>query len=141
MATRKQRRRREKTFRHEYGFVVSDEEGNEVEVAGAELRSKKDPPAKEKSKQTAGKSRSRRAPRDPLPPSWNRALRRVAIWGVVAVGLAIVLFPRIAIPWRIVIGLIYAALLIPITYWMDSLVYRRFEKRKLAESTRPAKPR
>ena len=30
--TRKQRRRRQKTFRHEYGFVTYDEEGNEVVV-------------------------------------------------------------------------------------------------------------
>ena len=32
MATRKQRRRREKSFRHEYEFVDRDEEGNETPV-------------------------------------------------------------------------------------------------------------
>src|SRR5215213_7177386 len=30
--TRKQRRRRRKSFRHEYEYVLVDEEGNEVEV-------------------------------------------------------------------------------------------------------------
>ena len=42
MATRKQSARRAKTFRHDYGFVISDEEGNEIEAPGAELRAKKD---------------------------------------------------------------------------------------------------
>ncbi len=38
MPTKKQRRRREKSFRHEYDFVVEDEEGNEVPVDTTELR-------------------------------------------------------------------------------------------------------
>jgi hypothetical protein len=42
MPTRKQRRRREKTFRHDYDFVVLDEEGREVEVDPAELRKAKE---------------------------------------------------------------------------------------------------
>ncbi len=48
MPTRKQRARRAKSFRHEYGFVVDDEEGNEVEVDRAELR-----PDKKATKTTA----------------------------------------------------------------------------------------
>ena len=44
MATRKQRRRREKTFRHEYNLVEIDEEGNEtpVERVARERAEKKD---------------------------------------------------------------------------------------------------
>ena len=42
MPTRKQRRRRDKTFRHEFDFVTYDEEGNEVEVDPTELRKEKE---------------------------------------------------------------------------------------------------
>ena len=41
MATRKQRSKRAKTFRHDYALVVDDEEGNEVEISSAEARAKK----------------------------------------------------------------------------------------------------
>ena len=41
MATRKQRSKRAKTFRHDYALVVDDEEGNEVEISAAEARAKK----------------------------------------------------------------------------------------------------
>ena len=86
MPTRKQRARRAKTFRHDYGFVVADEEGNEVEVSGADVR------AKGKKEETAakGKTGSKPAPkrptsaREPQPPSWNRALKRGLPWGLAA---------------------------------------------------------
>src|SRR5437763_17207361 len=78
MPSRKQRRRREKSFRHEYGFVTYDEEGNEVEVDPAEVR-----PAKPKSERAQAKPTGRggRAPREAPKPSWNRALRRGGDWG------------------------------------------------------------
>ena len=52
MPTRKQRRRRDKTFRHEYDLVVYDEEGNEVPVDTAELRAAK---GKDKGKKPAAR--------------------------------------------------------------------------------------
>src|SRR5947207_23139 len=62
MPSRKQRRRREKSFRHEYGFVTYDEEGNEVEVDPAEVR-----PAKPKSERAQAKPTGKggRALREP----------------------------------------------------------------------------
>ena len=41
MPTKKQRRRRAKTFRHEYDFVIEDEEGNEVPLDTSELRAER----------------------------------------------------------------------------------------------------
>jgi hypothetical protein len=146
MATRKQRRRREKSFRHEYGFVVSDEEGNEVELAGSELRARKDSPAKDKAAakgsakaQSSSKS-SRRSSRDPEPPSWRRSLRRAGMWSPAIIAVSYLILRGLSIPIRIVFGVGYAAFFVPMTYWMDGLVYRRFVRRRDAEA-RPRKTR
>ena len=48
MPTRKQRRRREKSFRHDYEYVLIDDEGNEVAV-----------PDDERREQTAGSDRAK----------------------------------------------------------------------------------
>ena len=138
MATRKQRRRREKTFRHDYGFVVNDEEGNEVEVAGSELRARrgeKDAPARASApaKAASGTKPARRGARDPEPPSWSRSLRRGVLWGIPIIVVSLLLLRGVSTPARAGIGIVYAAMFVPITYWMDGVVYRRFQKRKAAE--------
>jgi hypothetical protein len=129
MATRKQRSRRAKSFRHDYGFVVHDEEGNEVEVAGAELRAKKEPAAKSKSgSKPAPKARGIR---EPPPPSWNRALKRGLPWGIAA-GLGVTLLTH----GPIAIGVIYGIAFVPLMYFTDGFVYRRWERRKPGGPTR-----
>jgi hypothetical protein len=134
MPTRKQRARRAKTFRHDYGFVVDDEEGNEVEVAGSELRAKKDAKASPaKAGASSGKqssSRGSRSGREPQPPSWNRALKRGGMWGAALIVISVLLLRGVPLPARIVIGIVYAALFIPMTYWLDGMVYRRYQSRK-----------
>jgi hypothetical protein len=131
MPTRKQRRRREKTFRHEYGFVTYDEEGNEVELEGSDLRAKKEAPAKAKERPSDPKRRgsTRRAGRDPEPPSWRRSLRRGALWSPATVALSLIVLNHAALPLRVLIGIVYAGAFVPLTYWMDGLVYRRHLKR------------
>src|SRR5262245_21874632 len=114
MPTRKQRRRREKTFRHEYGFVTYDEEGNEVEVDPAEVRPAKDKPDRPK---TAAPAKGRRPLREPPQPSWQRSIRRGAIWGGVLFVVVVFFFKGQSLPGRIAIGLIYAAAFVPLTYW------------------------
>jgi hypothetical protein len=134
MATRKQRARRAKTFRHDYGFVTYDEEGNEVEVEAAEIRPKKDEPAKQKAGSSA-KSSSKggsRATREPQPPSWSRSLRRGALWGGATIAASVLLLRGTPLPGRVLIGAAYAAMFIPLTYWMDGVIYRRYEKKKAA---------
>ena len=126
MSSRKQRRRRQKTFRHEYGFVTYDEEGNEVEVAPSEIRERK--PEKPKPG-SAGKSGSRRTLREPPVPSWRRSLRRGGIWGGVMLVVVVVFFNGMPLAARIVWGLLYAAAFIPLTYWIDRMAYRNFQRR------------
>src|SRR5690348_13090952 len=87
MPTRKQRRRREKNFRHEYETVVLDADGTEHPVDEDELRSEREERAKAKqSKAQPAKgttSRGGRAMREVQPPSWHRAIRRGGLMGAV----------------------------------------------------------
>ena len=141
MATRKQRARRAKTFRHEYGFVTTDEEGNEVELSGAEVRSNTKPDAKQSSAKPGSKPAAKaRGLREPNPPSWNRAIRRGGIWGIGMVALCVVLLRSAPVYDRVLIGLVYAAMFIPVTYWVDGMVYKRWQKRKTGGGT-PGKTR
>ena len=128
MPSRKQRRRREKNFRHEYGFVTYDEEGNEIEVDPAEIRPAKDKPDKPKPKSKPA-TRGRRALREPPMPSWNRSLRRGGIWGGVMFVVVVFFFKGQSLPARIGVGLIYAGAFVPLTYWIDRLAYRSYLRR------------
>ncbi len=127
MATRKQRSRRAKSFRHDYGFVMSDEEGNEVEVPGAELRAKnakKEQGGKAKAKPGSKPAARSRTVKEPPVPSWNRALKRGLPWGIAA-GLAVTVLTR----GPIAIGIIYGIAFVPLMYFTDGFVYRRWERR------------
>jgi hypothetical protein len=138
MATRKQRSRRAKTFRHDYALVIDDEEGNEVEISAAEARAKKEggsaaagPGAK------TGKGTSRGSSREPQPPSWRRSLKKGLPWGLVA-GV-VVTFLLHGSP---ILGLVYAVMFVPLTYWTDSMVYRRFQRKQAGgPAPRSGKPR
>ena len=144
MATRKQRRRREKSFRHEYGFVIEDEEGNEVELDRSELRAAKATPEKANANAKGKpdpKAKPRREARDPDPPSWRRSARRGMIWSPATVLLSIIVFRSASVPVRVVIGLVYAAAFVPMTYWIDGFVYRRHERRKLGSPPRSGRGR
>jgi hypothetical protein len=125
MPSRKQRRRREKTFRHEYGFVTYDEEGNEVEVEAAEIRPRKE----EKPKPATPATRGKRAGREPPAPSWSRSLRRGGIWGAVMLFVVVFFFRGQSLAGRVAVGLLYAAAFIPLTYVVDRMAYRNYLRR------------
>jgi hypothetical protein len=118
--SRKQRRRRDKTFRHEYGLVTTDEEGNEVEVASTELRKKEAPNAKTRARGGGSKRPVREVP----PPSWRRALRRGGLMGAF---LLVVMVALLHAP--IPVALLYALVLIPFTYGIDRFSYRTYLRR------------
>ena len=125
MPTRKQRRRREKSFRHEYGYVTYDEEGNEIELETlTELREKKAP--KPKAKAASG---GRRASREPPVPSWRRSLRRGGMFGGLMFIVVVFFFKNTPIAGRVAIGLLYAVAFVPLTYWIDRVAYRSYLKR------------
>jgi hypothetical protein len=132
MPTRKQRRRAQKSRRHEYEYVYVDDEGNEVEVDPGELRAEKeatktDTKARSNGRRPAGNSR---APRGIEPPSWRRAARRGLIFGPLLVVVMILLNGNNASPaQQIAPALFLIAFFIPFSYFTDSLAYRMYQKR------------
>lgn len=142
MPTRKQRRRREKTFRHEYETVLLDAEGNERPLDEDELRSERETRAQSKSSakaksQPARGNRQRGAAR-PLrevpPPSWHRALRRGGLMGGLMLVAFVVLFKNSPLGQRLALGAVYFVAFIPLTYWVDRTTYRSYQRRLAKQS-------
>jgi hypothetical protein len=133
MPSRKQRRRREKTFRHQYDLVVFDEDGNEVPVDRDELRTER--AAKDKQRASAkpatgGRSgRGGRPLREPPQPTWQRAIRRGGAMGALMLLAFIFVFKNGPIGSRLAIGLLYGVAFIPLTYFVDRTAYRTFQRR------------
>jgi len=135
---RKQRRRREKDFRHDVRVFEVDDEGNEVPIA--ELRAQDAKPAKTPAKANQG-SRSSRAPREVQPPSWERAFKRGGLMGAAMLVVFLLLFKNGPAVQRVIIPIFYAVAFIPLTYWIDRTAYRAYQRRinkPAATKTRPA---
>ena len=139
MPSRKQRRRRQKSFRHEYDLVLLDEEGNEVELDPEARRAKRE----EKDKRAAAKpaagtrgGRAARGMREVPEPSWERALRRGGVMGGLMLLAFVFLFKNAPIGIRLAWGLFYAAAFVPLTYFVDRTAYRSYQRR-LAKKTAP----
>jgi hypothetical protein len=140
MPSRKQRRRELKAKRHEYEFVYVDAEGNELDEAPPELleqeqkkeRTNGAKAAKQPAKSSGG--RGQRPTRVPPKPSWNRAFKRAAMLG--AVVFALFALSAGKAHNRYLAGLIpavvYTALFVPFTYYIDRFAYRRYEAKLAA---------
>jgi hypothetical protein len=130
MPTRKQKRRRQKDRRHEYEYVYVDEEGHEVEVdepAPANGTAAKDTKAATKGK--PGRAGGR-AMREPPEPSWSRSARRAVPWQIGIIVLIVVALRSTPLPSRILIGVLYAALTIPLMYLTDRMMRNRWLKQQ-----------
>jgi hypothetical protein len=137
MPTRKQRRRREKDFRHDVRVFEVDEEGNEVPLA--ELRSSEErTPAKSKQPQKQLRTAKGRPVRVPPEPSWQRALKRGGLMGGAMLFAFIFLFKSAPLPLRVAWGVFYAAAFIPLTYFIDRTAYRTYQKRVARQSAKNA---
>ena len=144
MPTRKQRRRIEKGRRHEYETVWVDDEGNEiegppddyVEPAPREKRSDGKPSAKSQRPQQG----SARATKTPLPPSWRRSAKRSLILG----GVIFVLFALLVrsksgqhdYASALFLSVLYTALFVPFTFYVDRFTYRRWQRKTGERSTK-----
>lgn len=142
MPTRKQRRRRQKSLRHDWEYVYVDEEGREVEVDPAELEERKEerPKAKQQhadrrnGRPAQGKQRPRRVPQ---PPSWRRAAKRAALLGALfVVVFAFGLGGKNNNPiTAVLIGLVYAVAFVPLQYFIDRVTYRAYLRRQAGSKT------
>jgi hypothetical protein len=142
MPTRKQRRRQQKSRRHEWEYVYVDEEGREVEVDEEELKRAKPEAAKAKSPDARRNGRApnqgqRRPRRVPQPPSWRRAAKRAALLGALfVVVFAFGLGGKNRNPaGAVLIGAIYAVAFVPLQYFIDRVTYRAYLKRQAASKT------
>ena len=134
MPTRKQRRRREKEFRHEYETVVLDEEGNEVELDPEERRKQREERERQRAeaKPAKGKAQEKkpaRAMKEPPVPSWRRAARRGGLMGAVIFIAFVFILRGGSQTSRAAIAIVYAVAFIPLTYFVDRFAYRSYQKR------------
>ena len=113
MATKKQRRRRAKEHRHDYVWI--DDEGNEVDPEGSSTETRAE--------------RTSTSRRDPQAPSWQRTLKRGAIFAPIMFGTVLLLSPEQPMATKITQTLLIVAIFIPFSYFMDRLVWRSHEKR------------
>ena len=132
MPTRKQRRRREKDFRHDVRVYELDEEGNEIPIA--ELREKTEKPAPKAKSTNQPRRGSTRPVREVPPPSWHRAFRRGGFMGAAMLVAFLFLFKNAPIGLRLAWGLFYAVAFIPLTYWIDRTAYRAHLRRLAKQS-------
>jgi hypothetical protein len=137
MPTRKQRRRRDKSFRHEYETVLVDAEGNELPVEPDEPATARGTDAKSRSQQTArgskqpakGRASQRRPPRPVAEPSWNRALKRGGLMGAGMFVLFVFVLHGGSQAGRALTATIYAVMFVPLTYFADRFAYRAYIRR------------
>jgi hypothetical protein len=131
MPTRKQRRRQQKSRRHEYEYVYVDDEGNEVAVDPTELNTEKD--GKRDARPRAAKDRKpadgKRSGRPIEPASWRRAARRALLFGPFLIVAMMLLNRDLPFARQIAPAILMLAFFIPFSYFTDSLAYRMYRKR------------
>jgi len=131
MASQKQRRRRAKEKRHEYDLVEIDAEGNETVLTAAELKAEAPQKSPAKKGQSKGETKSRLGRGSPQPPSWQRVVKRGAIFAPIFFA-TVLLLAGDSLKWQgaIVQTLFLLAVFVPFSYFMDRLVWRSHEKRQ-----------
>ena len=136
MATQKQRRRRAKEKRHDYDLVEIDDEGNETILSASELKpqsgSKSPTGGRSSTKQStsnASKTKPRRG--TPQPPSWRRVAKRSALFAPIFLATVLLVSGnRLSFAGAVVNAIFLLAFFIPVSYFMDRLVWRSYEKRQ-----------
>ena len=134
MATQKQRKRRAKEKRHDYDLVYIDEDGVEQPVDREEEPRK---PTGRGTKATLSKSsaskqpsRSKRGAKAPQPPSWNKVLKRGAIFAPIFLATVILLGgDKMSFKAAVVQTILLIGVFIPFSYFMDRVVWRQQQKR------------
>lgn len=136
MASRKQRRRRQKLQRHEYEYVLETEEGEEI------------PLEKPREVETARNGKAEKEPAGPMDrrgrpvpkPSLQRVLRRTAIFAPLIAVFILVTADGITVAGLLFNVALLLAFFMPFSYMVDLFVYRmlmrRHEKERAARRGR-----
>jgi hypothetical protein len=132
VATKKQRRRREKGKRHEYEVVEIDAEGNETVLRASDLKVAT-PPGRVKAQAKTGTEK----PRGGLfgggkvqEPSWRRVIKRGLLFAPLFLATVLLLGRgKITLAGGIVQTALLMAVFVPFSYFMDRLLWRSYQKR------------
>lgn len=129
MATRKQRRRREKRQRYEWEYVEVDTEGNETPVEAVKpKKAAATANGKTSAKPQAQGARSKRPPREVKPPSWNRAIKRGALF-VPFLYIFLTALQHVNPVTAAGISVLYSAVFIPMFFFVDRMAYRAYQRK------------
>jgi len=123
--SKKQIRRQQKLKRHDYEEVYVDDEGNELAPEEAEelLGSRSAKATKAKAQPTA------RGGRTIEPPSWRRTGRRGLLFFPLMLLVVFLISPELTTGAKIVNTLVLMAFFLPFSYFMDTMMWRSFQKR------------
>ena len=138
MPSRKQIRRQQKLKRHEYEEVYVDEEGRELDPEEAEELLGAAPPAA-KAPRTAKAAKPQPAARGARvvePPSLRRTVRRGLLFVPLMLITVILLGQNLTLAQQIAQTVILMAFFLPFSYFMDSVVYRSYQRRLARDETR-----
>ena len=126
MPSRKQLRRQQKLKRHEYEEVYVDEEGRELEPEEAEelLGAATPRAAKAAKSQPAA-----RGARTIEPPSLRRTLRRGLLFAPLMLVVVILLGDQLTLAQQITQTVVLMVFFLPFSYFMDTMVYRSYQRR------------
>jgi hypothetical protein len=127
VSSRKQRRRREKLQRHEWEYVAVDGEGNESPVEPVKPK-KAAATATTKGKTDSKETRPRRPLREVKPPSWNRAIKRGALF-VPFLYLFLTALEHVDPLPAVGVALLYSAVFIPMFFFVDRMAYRAYQRK------------
>ena len=132
----------QKERRHEQAWYEVDEFGNEVEVEAPEKEERSSEPRAAKGtaaqKKQGGSSRPVKVPPQ---PSWSRALKRAGLIGVVIFIAFYLVGSRNGhhdVASALLISVIYTAIFVPFTYWIDGFTYRRWQRRADQQGQKPS---
>lgn len=126
MPSRKQRRRREKLKRHEYEYVIENEEGEEIQVERLRDLEERDGRTDSRRGEVLVDRRGRPIQR----PSLGRVLRRAAIFApILFVFVYLTGQDQLSVTGMLLNTLILVAFFIPFSYLVDSMVYRLMIRR------------
>jgi hypothetical protein len=126
MPSKKQRRRREKLKRHQWEEVYVDEEGRELDPEEAEALV--GPAARRAERTNAEPQKGGRRPIE--PPSWRKTLRRGALFfPLMLITVFLLAGNEVTTTGKIMQALVLMAFFLPFSYFMDSMVWRSYQRR------------
>ncbi len=134
MPSKKQIRRQQKLKRHEYEEVYLDEEGRELDPEEAEELI--GATASPKSAKAARAQPAGRGGRTIEPPSLRRTLRRGLLFFPLMLVVVILLGNELTLAQQIVQTVVLMAFFLPFSYFMDTMVFRSYQRRTARNETK-----